>query len=83
MLEILAETIVIQYNIKTIIITNTKYLNYLLMSSDVKPDQTKCKECGKSFDTTEGLEQHYKLEHKWKKIKFKKNDGVVVYVFVY
>jgi hypothetical protein len=35
MLEILAETIVIQYNIKTIIIKNTKYLNYLLMSSDV------------------------------------------------
>ena len=31
------------------------------MSSDVKPDQTNCKECGKSFDTTEGLEQHYKL----------------------
>ena len=40
-----------------------------MMSSDVKPDQTKCKECGKSFDTTEGLEQHYKLEHKWKKNK--------------
>ena len=39
------------------------------MSSDVKPDQTKCKECGKSFDTTEGLEQQYKLEHKWKKNK--------------
>ena len=69
MLEILAETIVIQYNIKTIIIKNTKYLNYLLMSSDVKPDQTKGKECGKSFDTTEGLEQHYKLERKWKKNK--------------
>ena len=51
--------------------------------SDIPADQTKCKECGKSFDTTEGLEQHYKLEHKWKKIKFKKNDGVVVYVFVY
>ena len=61
MLEILAETIVIQYNIKTIIIKNTKYLNYLLMYSDVKPVQTKCKEYGKSFDTTEGLEQHYKL----------------------
>ena len=69
MLEILAETIVIQYNIKTIIIKNTKYLNYLLMSSDVKSDQTKCKECGMSFDTTEGLEQQYKLEHKWKKNK--------------
>ena len=41
MLEILAETIVIQYNIKTIIIKNTEYLNYLLMSSDVKRDQTK------------------------------------------
>ena len=43
MLEILAETIVIQYNIKTIIIKNTKYLNYLLMSSDVKPDQQNAK----------------------------------------
>ncbi len=61
MLEILAEIIVIQTNIKTIIIKNTKYLNCLLMSSDVKSDQTKCKECGKSFDTTEGLEQYYKL----------------------
>ena len=61
MLKILVETIVIQYNIKTIIIKNTKYLNCLLMSSDVKSDQTKCKECGKSLDTTEGLEQHYKL----------------------
>jgi hypothetical protein len=61
---ILAETIDIQYNIKTIIIKNTKYLNYLLMSSGVKPDQTKCKECGKLFDTTEGLQQHYKSEHK-------------------
>jgi hypothetical protein len=36
------------------------------MSSDLKLDQTKCKECGKSFDTTEGLGQRYKLEHKWK-----------------
>ena len=24
------------------------------MSRDVKRDQTECKECGKSFDTTEG-----------------------------
>jgi hypothetical protein len=64
MLEILAKTIVIQYNIKTIIIKNTKTINYLLMSSDIKPDQTKCKECGKLFDTTEGLEQHFELEHK-------------------
>ena len=39
------------------------------MSSDVKPDQTKCKECGKLFDTTERLEQHYELEHKWKNNK--------------
>ena len=30
------------------------------MSTDVKPDQTKCKECGKLFDTTEGLEQQWK-----------------------
>jgi hypothetical protein len=35
---------------------NFEAINYLLMSSDVKPDQTKCKECRKSFDTTEGLE---------------------------
>ncbi len=41
------------------------------MSRDVKPDQTECKECGKSFDTTEGLEQHYELEHKWENKKFK------------
>ena len=39
------------------------------MASYLKPDQTKCKECGKSFDTTEGLEQHYELEHKWKNNK--------------
>ena len=39
------------------------------MSSDVKPDQTKCKECEKLFDTTEGLEQHYELEHKCKNNK--------------
>ena len=39
------------------------------MSLDVKPDQTKCNECGKLFDTTEGLEQHYELEHKWKNNK--------------
>ena len=39
------------------------------MSSDIKPDQTKCKECEKIFDTTEGLEQHYELEHKWKNNK--------------
>jgi hypothetical protein len=38
MLEILAETIVIQYN-KNHNNKNTKYLNYLLMFSDVKPDQ--------------------------------------------
>ena len=48
---------------------NFEVINYLLMSSDVKPDQTKCKECGKLFDTTEGLEQHYELEHKWKNNK--------------
>lgn len=48
---------------------NTNVNNYLLMSSDIKPDQTECKECGKSFDTTEGLEQHYELEHKWKNKK--------------
>ena len=48
---------------------NTNVINYLLMSSDIKPDQTECKECGKSFDTTEGLEQHYELEHKWKNKK--------------
>jgi hypothetical protein len=41
------------------------------MSEEVKPDQTECKECGKSFDTTEGLEQHYELEHKWENKKFK------------
>ncbi|HET7644212.1 MAG TPA: hypothetical protein VFK40_11930 [Nitrososphaeraceae archaeon] len=35
------------------------------MMSEIKPDETKCKECGKLFDTTEGLEQHYELEHKW------------------
>ena len=39
------------------------------MSSDIKPDQTKCEECGKSFDTTEELEQHYELEHKLKNNK--------------
>ena len=54
MLGILADTIVIQHNIKTIIVKNTKALNYLLMSTDIKPDQTKCKDYGKSFDTTEG-----------------------------
>lgn len=36
---------------------------------DINADQTKCKECGISFDTTEGLEQHYELEHKWKNNK--------------
>jgi hypothetical protein len=50
---------------------NTKTNNNLLMSEEVKPDQTECKECGKSFDTTEGLEQHYELEHKWENKKFK------------
>jgi predicted transcriptional regulator len=50
---------------------NTKSNNTLLMSRDVEPDQTVCKECGKSFDTTEGLEQHYELEHKWENKKFK------------
>ena len=37
--------------------------------SDIDADQIKCKECGTSFDTTEGLEQHYELEHKWKNDK--------------
>jgi hypothetical protein len=37
------------------------------MSSEIEPDQTKRKECTTSFfDITEGLEQHVKLEHKWK-----------------
>ncbi len=48
---------------------NFEAINYLLMSSDVKPEQTKCKECGKSFDISEGLEQHYEIEHKWKNNK--------------
>ena len=39
------------------------------MSLDVEPDQIQCKECGKLFDTSEGLEQHYELEHKWKNNK--------------
>ena len=39
------------------------------MLSNIKPDQTKCKEYEKIFDTTEGLEQHYELEHKWKNNK--------------
>lgn len=42
------------------------------MISDINADQTKCKECGISFDTTEGLEQHYELEHKWKNNKISK-----------
>jgi hypothetical protein len=36
---------------------------------DINVDQTKFKECGILFDTTEGLEQHYELEHKWKNNK--------------
>jgi hypothetical protein len=37
--------------------------------SDIPADQTKCTECGKSFDTNEGLKQHYELEHKWENNK--------------
>ena len=42
-----------------------------MSSSDINPNQTKCTECEKIFDTTEGLEQIMKWNINGKIIKFK------------